>query len=86
MPESSEPLFYIRHSSGYNGDCVIWWRPNSAGYTFRLDEAGKYPESQARQLTQNRPELDHAHPCELVDRFAFRGFAASNLSDIGLWE
>ncbi len=38
-------LFYIQDSRSYVGNDVLWWRPNSEGYTCQIDEAGLYDEA-----------------------------------------
>jgi hypothetical protein len=36
------PMFYLLDSRTVVGNCALWWRPDGAGYTTNLDEAGLY--------------------------------------------
>ncbi len=38
-----EGCYYILSYGHWSGDCYIWWRPGSGGYTPNLGEAGRYP-------------------------------------------
>ena len=58
-------LYYIR-TEGYSGNALIWWRPNSQGYTSNLDKAGKYTKEEALSIySSSNTEL--AYLCEKVD-------------------
>lgn len=32
---------------------ITWWNPDSRGYTYCIDKAGRYDENEARQICQN---------------------------------
>jgi len=34
--------YYILDARSCVGNCALWWRPNAAGYTCELDDAGLY--------------------------------------------
>lgn len=34
-----------------HGEVCLWWKPNAAGYTTRLDEAGRFTEAYAKLRT-----------------------------------
>jgi hypothetical protein len=50
--DMSQQLYVIQciPPSG-SGDHCVWWRPDSAGYTTSLDEAGRYTEQEAKSIT-----------------------------------
>lgn len=62
-------LYYIQDTRGYVGNCVQWWGPERAGYTTRLDEAGKYPKDEALRQAASR-STDVAWPCGVIDKLA----------------
>ncbi|TFG63462.1 MAG: hypothetical protein E4H32_04360 [Nitrospirales bacterium] len=60
-----EQLFYIQDSRSYVGNEVVWWRPDGAGYTTDILDAGKYTFEQAKKICER--DSDRAWPCEFVD-------------------
>jgi hypothetical protein len=64
----SDRKFYILDSRDVVGNCASWWRPDSAGYTCNLDEAGVYGEEKLGGL---RP-TDFPVPVELAESLAVR--------------
>lgn len=73
----SEQLFYIIcHGHSTNGSWdILFWKPDSCGYTIRLDEAGKYTKDTLPRLY---PEKGFAIPCEEVDDAAHRAVDRDN--------
>jgi hypothetical protein len=67
----SEPLFYISNRQPV-GNCVMWWKFDGQGYTCNLEQAWKVPESRALAICRHRPDMDKAHPVELVQQAARR--------------
>lgn len=44
-------LFNIRDVTvGYNDKCILWWRPESKGYTTAVELAGRYTQDEARSI------------------------------------
>jgi hypothetical protein len=74
---SDEPLYYIQDRRTIVGNCVSWWRPNGAGYTTELDEAGLYPASKGKGLR----ETDVMVPKEVAERVATRHVRAERLRE-----
>jgi len=65
---SSEQLYYILDSRTVVGNCAMWWRPEGAGYTAELDEAGLYTKEKAGSLRHT----DFLVPKELAEKLAVR--------------
>lgn len=42
---SSEDLFLV-----WSNQHAMWWRPNRAGYTQVIEEAGRYPRAEAERI------------------------------------
>lgn len=59
--------FYIQDTRQYVGNCVLWWCPNSGGYTTQIDEAGLYTEEEANKICSNR-NTDIAWPQDVVEK------------------
>jgi hypothetical protein len=74
----SEPLFYIQNV-GFNGNCLLWWRPNGNGYTTDLNDAWKVSEAKARSICRSRPKEDIAWPASEIDRIASRHLNCEHL-------
>lgn len=45
-------IAHIGHTAK-SSEHIIWWKPNSRGYTVCIDKAGLYDESEARSICQN---------------------------------
>jgi hypothetical protein len=81
-PNASAPerLFYIQSlERGAWGNDAVFWRPNAAGYTARLGDAGRYPESEA---VIHATVEDVILPCDVVDEMAHRGLDWSKAQQI----
>lgn len=50
----SEDLFVIVDHRKPWTDCALFWRENRSGYTFQLDEAGRYSREEAMAIHVNR--------------------------------
>jgi hypothetical protein len=74
-------LYYIMETTTWVGDHVLFWRPESKGYTTDLDKAGRYTKEEAQKIEAVRG-TDKALPCELVDRHAVRGLMESGLAKV----
>lgn len=86
-------LYYIRsHERGYVGNSPVWWRANRMGYTFYLNEAGKYIEEEAIDICKQSNVIrvnESMWLCEEVDNHARRVFDGQDfqlLSETRLWE
>lgn len=70
-----ERMFYILSLKWTRReDCITWWRPESSGYTWLLEQAGKYTEDDVlrRAGYLNDGESTMAVPCEVAEQFASR--------------
>lgn len=45
---SADGLFLI-----WSNQQTMWWRPNHAGYTQFIEEAGRYPQAEAEQIVKS---------------------------------
>lgn len=64
--------FLLWNSSVQSSDEALFWRPNSMGYTFDLDQAGVYSEAEAKRHERETGREEIAVPLEvarLVARF-----------------
>lgn len=59
--------YYILDTRTIVGNCAMFWRGNSAGYTTDLKDAGRYSEEFAER--RSRP-TDIGLPCDEVDKLA----------------
>jgi hypothetical protein len=65
MEQPGGPRYYIRDTRSVVGNCALWWRPDGAGYTTQLEEAGTWGEAEARRMELAR-ETDRAVPVEVA--------------------
>lgn len=52
-PWDGKEWLVLCHEHG-DGAVCLWWRANGAGYTRLIDEAGRYTETEARAIENNR--------------------------------
>jgi len=57
-------LLSMKRSKPADG-CYTWWRPQRAGYTVNLNEAGLYREAEAQQLADGADTF--AVPAKMVE-------------------
>jgi hypothetical protein len=72
---------YVIQYKGSCGDNALWWRPERAGYTTRLDEAGRYEEAEARSIERIRG-LDKAWPVDQMYVIAHKVVDVGRLLEI----
>ncbi len=58
--KSPSGVYLIQDTRQIVGNCVLWWRPEGAGYTTEFSEAGRFNEE---QIKGNR-DTDVAIPIE----------------------
>ena len=78
----SEELYYIQDSRSYCGNSCFWWRVDGKGYTCDLRDAWKVTKEKAQRIIRNRPGVDKAWPCSLIDAGVTLQFDMQKLSDI----
>ena len=62
----SEGFLLLAFDKSSRQDLALWWRPKSAGYTTRVEQAGRYTEAEARDIeTKSRGDV-HAVPIALA--------------------
>lgn len=64
--EQPDPEMYYIRTRGYIGNGLIWWRPNSAGYTSDLRQAGKYTHDKAMSICRSSHGDNLAYKCSTV--------------------
>jgi hypothetical protein len=67
-------MYYILSLKWSSGHILTWWQPDRNGYTFSLDEAGRYT---AAEVEADRKYYDDgvetkAVPCEVVEGLTMR--------------
>jgi hypothetical protein len=60
--------YYILDARTMVGNCALWWRPEGAGYTCNLDDAGRYTLAEA----ESHRETDVPVRCDVAERIAVR--------------
>lgn len=58
-------MYLILCADKSTSDNVLWWRPNRHGYTYNLDEAGRYTKEDAEAQAAAR-DLDFAIPEDAI--------------------
>lgn len=52
-------LIYNRRDgrAGWMNNCIVWWRPEGRGYTYSVDQAGRFTEEEAKLLVGSGGDL-----------------------------
>lgn len=84
MSDETEEGFYILSTKYSEGDYMTWWRPNNAGYTTRLDDAGVYTAEQVKAHPgyYNNGERTEAIPVSEVLKHVVRVVSMDSYSDL----
>lgn len=75
-----EQQYYIS-TGGYVGNALVLWRENSRGYTSNFDDAGKYSETEAKEICRNSNRNEKAIPVDLAEKFILRTINLEGISD-----
>lgn len=68
----TEELFVIVHAPSVMGDAAVFWRPNRSGYTWSLDQAGRYTQAEAEGIRGLRHGDDWPVPLAVAEGLAHR--------------
>lgn len=76
-------LYYIqRHSSGYVGNCLLFWHKNGNGYTCNLDNAKLFDQEEMEKLIKmDKGEKFTAWSKEYMDSISVRHVDAQFLNE-----
>lgn len=67
----SEPLFLVLRAGAATSGSALWWGPNSSGYTFSVDRAGRYTREEYEEaVPQSRRRDNVLVPVEDAQRAA----------------
>lgn len=64
--ERGEAMYLIQDLRSCVGNCASFWREKSQGYTCNIDEAGRYTNAAARNLTEGNPDHEMIHEDEVL--------------------
>jgi hypothetical protein len=78
MTKMSDQFYIVTkaHEAIWPRGVLLFWGPDSNGYSTTLEHAGKYSREEALKICRLRPQmgkpLDFMIPCEAVDASAVR--------------
>ncbi len=79
--------FIATRKHGFVGNDVLFWRPESAGYTTNLDDAGRYDEAEATKIVNDAPAGEcRMLPVDDVTPRARRVLDGQDMHRLGGWE
>ena len=71
-------LFYIQNNLACVGNEALWWRPDGAGYTAHLSDAGKFSKAKADSIHNNRA-TDVPWLCAEIEALAYSAVDVGDL-------
>lgn len=77
-PLDPNALYYVQDSRQVVGNCALWWRAESAGYTCEIGEAGWYSGTEAASMR----ETDIPWPVGEVEKIVVRHVRAEGLAKL----
>ncbi len=78
--------FIATRKHGFVGNAVVFWRPNGAGYTCSVDDAGEYDEATAIGVVSRAPAGEcRMLPVESVRRLSRAYFDDQDMHQVGGW-
>ena len=72
---------YLIQYIGACGNEALWWRPEGAGYTTNIDDAGRFTEKRAKGQERVR-DLDKAWPEDVVLSLSHRSVDVGKLVEL----
>lgn len=65
---NKEQLYYLCDYRNITGNCLMFWRKGKgcSGYTYNLDDAAIFTESDAMKIHKNR-KTDVPYPKDIID-------------------
>ena len=79
---STSSHYIVTRRHGMIGDSMLFWRPNGAGYTTNIDEAGVYDFEEADRLCKGVHHEDVAIPCFMIPPRAQRHLHADSFNKL----
>ena len=49
---SNEIMYLIESMEHTHDDTIMWWKPNSLGYTCDVEKAGRYSKTEAEKIVE----------------------------------
>ena len=77
------PFYYIMSLYHSRGEVLTWWKPNNAGYTTSLAQAGRYSKAEIDgdchyyNSVRNKPVR-----CEVADKMAYLVVDAGKMAEL----
>ena len=74
--------YFIQHTERIIGNCALWWRPNSLGYTVDINHAGLYSAEEAMEIVDGSHGRMRAFPEHDVRQAAVAHVNTESLSSM----
>ena len=80
----AQEYFVLSLKYSQNSDFLVWWRPQDAGYTAAIDNAGRYTEEQINAPGSMRNDGINtlAVPCEVAEGLAHQIVSRDHLNTL----